>query len=152
MEERAIRDTFDSFLDDVVDLKELVENHYLDLSRRFERRVTALRNGRGAIDNAINIFSSSTAQRTNRIITLLTIISAVLMPMTAIFAFWGTNSVDLPLFTTRMFSVMWAAVAVTTVPIIVVLVRKGWLRQTCRAARTMCGRLAVGLSVYLMVG
>ena len=159
MEERAIVDTSRSFLKDIVALKELgfdlyqaidrhhavfdatlnpdfpfvagatVENHYRDLSQRFERRVAALSDGRAAINNAINIFSSSTAQRTNRIITLLTIISTVLMPMTAIFAFYGTNFEEPPLFTMRQFVLMWAVVLTTTVPIVVMLVRRGWLRQ-----------------------
>ena len=81
--------------------RELVENRRRDPTRRFERRVTALRNGREVINNAI-----------------------------ASFALYGMNVVNLPLFSTRMFAVMWAAVAVTTVPIIVVLLRNGWLRQT----------------------
>jgi magnesium transporter len=159
MEERAIVDTSRSFLSDIVALKELgfdlyqaidrhhavfdatlnpdfpfvagqmVENNYRDLSRRFDRRVAALSDGRAAINNAINIFTSSTAQRTNRIITLLTIISTVLMPMTAIFAFYGTNFEEPPLFTMRQFILMWAVVLATTVPIVVMLVRRGWLRQ-----------------------
>ena len=159
MEERAIRDTSEAFLDDLVDLKELgfdlsqtvdrhhavfdamlnpdfpfvagevVENHYRDLSRRFERRVSALKGGRDAINNALSIFSSSTAYRTNRIITLLTVISTVLMPMNVIFAFFGTNFVDLPLFTTPAFVIMWAAVVVVTALIVALLAKRGWLRD-----------------------
>jgi len=35
---------------------EIVENHYRDLTRRFERWVSALRSGREAINNAVSIF------------------------------------------------------------------------------------------------
>lgn len=159
MEERAIRDTSDTFLDDLVDLKELafdlgqtvdrhhavfdamlnpdfpfvsgeiVEGHYRDLARRFDRRVSAIRDGRAAINNALNIFASSTAYRTNRIITLLTIISTVFIPMTVIFSFFGTNFGGIPLFTDRAFVVMWAIVVGVTAPILILLGRRGWLRQ-----------------------
>lgn len=159
MEERAIRDTSESFLDDLVDLKELgfdlsqavdrhhavfdamlnpdfpfvageiVENHYRDLARRFERRVTAIRRGREAINNALGIFTSSTAHRTNRILMLLTMVSTILLPVTVIFSFFGTNFVDLPLFTTPMFILMWASVLAVILSILALFARSGMLRR-----------------------
>lgn len=159
MEERAIRDTSESFLDNLIDLKELafdlsqvvdrhhaifdamlnpdfpfvageiVEQHYRDLSRRFERRVIAIQEGRGSINNAFTIFSSSTAYRTNRIVLLLTMVSTVLLPITVIFSFFGTNFVDLPLFTTPMFMAMWAVVLGITTVIVTLFARGGMFRR-----------------------
>lgn len=156
-EARAIGDPSSSFLDDLVDLKELafdvfqtvdrhhavfdallnpdvpfvsgetVEGHYRDLSRRFERRVTALRSGREAVNNAVGIFSSSTALRTNRIIVLLTMVSTVLLPITVVFSFFGTNFVDLPFCTTPMFVLMWAVIASVTALILALFGRAGVL-------------------------
>jgi len=56
-------------------------------------------------------------------------VSTVLLPMTVVFSFFGTNFVDLPLFTTPMFVLMWSVVTVVTATILTLFVRSGMLRK-----------------------
>lgn len=114
MQQQALRDTSDRFLEDLLHLKrflfalaqlaeahrtvfqaflrpdftyvagEDVEVYFRDLDARLERLTAQLSGGREEITSAFDIYVSHVAHRTNHVIRILTIVSAVLLPVTVI--------------------------------------------------------------------
>ncbi|GAC1320246.1 MAG: hypothetical protein NVS2B16_08400 [Chloroflexota bacterium] len=121
MEERALRDTSDHFLEELLRFKRYaftlghladqhrevfaaflrpdfawvsgdeVEIYFRDLQGRLARLLSALQSAREAINGAFEIYVSHMAHRTNQVIKVLTMVSTVLLPTTVIIALFGTN-------------------------------------------------------------
>ncbi|HEX8918051.1 MAG TPA: magnesium transporter CorA family protein [Chloroflexota bacterium] len=124
MEERALVDTSDAFLHDLLHLKryafalsQLVDQHhsvfaaflrpdfpfvseegvgayYRDLEGRLTRLTGTLRAAGASVNGAFDIYVSHVTHRTNQIIRVLTIVSTVLLPLTVILGFFGTSFTD----------------------------------------------------------
>ena len=121
MEERALRDTSDRFLEDLVRFKryafalsqladqhrdvvaaflrpdfhwvsgEEVEEYFDDLQARLTRLLDLLLAARDAVNGSFEIYVSHMAHRTNQVIRLLTIVSVVLFTASIIVSIFGTT-------------------------------------------------------------
>ncbi len=121
MEERALRDTSDRFLEDLVRFKryafalsqladqhrdvvvaflrpdfhwvsdEEVKEYYEDLLTRLTRLLDLLLAARDAVNGSFEIYVSHMAHRTNQVIRLLTIVSVVLFTASIIVSIFGTT-------------------------------------------------------------
>ncbi len=122
MEERALTDTSDAYLNDLLDFKryvfalsqlteqhreifsaflrpdfkwvsgEGVEVYFRDLEARLARVADALLGAKEATNGSFSIYVSHMSHRTNNIMKTLTIISAVLLPTSVIVGFFGVNN------------------------------------------------------------
>jgi len=121
MEERALHDTSDRFLEDLVRFKRYafalsqladqhrdvvsaflrpdfhwisgkgVEEYYEDLLARLTRLLDLLLAARDAVNGSFDIYVSHMAHRTNQVIRLLTIVSVVLFTASIIVSIFGTT-------------------------------------------------------------
>lgn len=121
MEERALRDTSDDFLSDLVALKrytfalsqlagqhrnvfeaflrpdfpftsgEGMDAYYRDLESRLARLLDSMAAAKDAVNGAFDIYVSHVSHRTNQVIKVLTIVSTTLLPITVILGFFGTG-------------------------------------------------------------
>ncbi len=123
MEERALLDTSDSFLTDLLHFKryafalsQLADQHrslfavflrpdfhyipeqdvmlyYRDLDTRFSRLTDTLRASKETVNGIFTIYVSHVSHRTNNVMKILTMVSTVLLPSTLILAFFSTDSI-----------------------------------------------------------
>jgi magnesium transporter len=121
MEERALHDSSDNFLEDLLQFKryafalsqladqhreifaaflrpdfswisgEEVEEYFEDLETRLVRLLDLLLSAKDAVNGAFEIYVSHMSHRTNQVIKLLTMVSTVLLPATLIIGIFGTN-------------------------------------------------------------
>jgi len=128
MEQRALTDSSESFLNDLLQLKRYVfalsrtvsqhrpvfaaflrpdfrfisggqiEPYFRDLEERLDRLVDLLLPAREEVNGAFEIYVSQVAHRTNGVMKLLTIVSTVLLPASLIVAFFGTSFEGLSLY------------------------------------------------------
>jgi magnesium transporter len=121
MEERALHDSSDHFLEDLLHFKryafalsqladqhrdifaaflrpdfswisgEEVEEYFDDLENRLVRLLDLLLGAKDAVNGAFEIYVSHMSHRTNQVIKLLTMVSTVLLPATLIIGIFGTN-------------------------------------------------------------
>ncbi len=124
MEERALTETSDTFLHDLVRFKRYafalsqladqhrpifdaflrpdfrwvegkdVEEYYRDLHERLGRLSDALQGDKDAVNGAFDIYVSHMSHRTNNIMKTLTIVATVLLPASVILGFFGTNNIQ----------------------------------------------------------
>lgn len=66
-------------------------HRFADLTRRLETAVGSIDSTRSAITGSLDVFMSRTAQRTNEVMKVLTLVSAVLLPSTVIAGVMGMN-------------------------------------------------------------
>jgi magnesium transporter len=104
-----------------------MEGYFAELNERFCSVAASFADARQEIVGAFEIYMSSVAHRTNGIVKILTMISILVLPATAIFGFFGTNFVQLPFFGTVGFIVMFALLVILTVTQIMIFRRKGWM-------------------------
>jgi magnesium transporter len=162
MEERALRDMTDDFLDDLLQLKRavfafgrLVDQHrevfaaflrpefetvagqgmgpyFRDLEERLLYLIGRLAAAKASVDGAFNIYVSHMSHRTNEIMRLLTIVSTVLLPAALIIGFFGTQFEGVPLYTSVAFVAMLSLVVLVTGAILAAFYRRGWITWTRR--------------------
>jgi magnesium transporter len=106
---------------------EPMEGYFAELSSRFTAVATAFAGARQEILGTFEIYMSSVAHRTNRIMKTLTIISILVLPATAIFGFFGTNFVQLPFFGTAGFIAMLLMLFLLTAGQLMLFRTRGWL-------------------------
>lgn len=124
MEERALSDTSDSFLEDLLRFKRYafalsqlaeqhrpifeaflradfpwvagddIEEYYSDLQDRLTRLSDALVSAKEAVNGAFDIYVSQMSHRTNNIMKVLTIVSTILLPASVILGFFGTSNLQ----------------------------------------------------------
>jgi magnesium transporter len=156
MEERALADTSDRFLQDLLRFKRYafalsqlanqhreifiafvrpdfpfvsgdeVDVYFRDLEGRLSRLVDTLFAARDAVNSAFDIYVSHVAHRTNAVMKVLTMVSTVLLPVTVIVALFSTNIQGVPLDQPWDFPLMIAAMVVVSVAILIAFRRKGW--------------------------
>lgn len=98
------------------------------VAEHFERAVTAVENGREQLIGSFDVYMTRTAQRTNEIVKVLTIVSVFLLPSTVIGGFMGMNlkapySNDDP----RMFWLVVGLIAIVAIGTFVTLRLRRWL-------------------------
>ncbi len=71
-------------------------NHYVDLHEHIDRITRSAALQLSKLDYLYNFHSARTNERMNRLIYLLTIISAIFLPLNLMVGFFGMNTSDLP--------------------------------------------------------
>jgi magnesium transporter len=157
MEERALTDTSDRFLRDLRRFKryafvlsrlaeqhravfaaflrpdfpfaaaEEVDVHFRDLEARLARVVDGLSAAKEAVNGAFDIYVSHVSHRTNAVMKTLTMLSGVLLPITVLLGFFGTNFTDIPMYTPGSFAGMVLAMVLLPAVTVALFRRRGWL-------------------------
>lgn len=156
MEERALKDTSDAFLDDLLRLKRYsfavgrlmdhheeifsaflrpdftfvsgdeVEPYFRDLDGRLARLLDRIRDAKEAVNGAFDIYVSHVSHRTNQVMKVLTLVSTVLLPASIILGLFGTNFQDVPLYGPIDFVVMLGLIVLVSAVILLAFRRRGW--------------------------
>jgi magnesium/cobalt transport protein CorA len=101
--------------------------HFRALVARLEGAISSVENTRELLIGSFDIFMSTTGQRTNDVMRLLTIISVILLPAVVLAGVMGMNF-QLPIFQDlTMFWVVMGAMILIAVVVLVVARRQHWL-------------------------
>ena len=114
------------------DFEALAETHaagrFQLVAERFDRAVDAIENARDQVVGAFDIHLARTAQRTNDIVRILTIVSAVLLPCSLLAALLSMNVLPpLPTEDVGVFWVIVGAIAVFATIVLAMARRAAWL-------------------------
>ncbi len=159
MEERALTESSDAVLEDLLRQKRVVfalyrlasqhrasleaflrpdfpfvggddiDPYFRDLDERLGRLLDALTAAKESINSAFDIYVSQVSHRTNDIMKVLTIASVTLLPASVILGFWGTSFEEPRINTTVGFFAMVALIVLTTAGSLLLFARRGWLRR-----------------------
>ena len=157
MEVRALTDSSDALLEDLLHLKrfafalyrlagqhratleaflrpdfplvggDVIEPYFRDLDERLGRLLDALGAAKESVNGSFDLYVSQVAHRTNDIMKILTIVSVTLLPASVILGFFGTEFQSPRINTTGGFIVMIALIVLTTVGSLVLFARRGWI-------------------------
>jgi magnesium transporter len=157
MEERALRDTSDSFLEDLLELKRFVfalgrltgqhrevfaaflrpefpfvdseemQPYFRDLEARLDRLLDQLTTDKDAIHGASDLYVSQVGHRSNQVMQLLTVVSTLLLPPTLILAFFSTGFQFRAMYSWFAFVVMLAIVLAICTLLLAMFYRRGWI-------------------------
>jgi magnesium transporter len=157
MEERALTDTSDTYLEDLLHFKryvfalsqlaghhrevfaaflrpdfgyvsgEGVEPYFRDLEDRLVRQLDELKAEKDAVNGAFNIYVSHVSHRTNYIMKVLTIVSVTVLPATVIIGIFSTDIQGLPLYKPIDFVLMLLAMVLVSGALVFYFHRRGWL-------------------------
>lgn len=157
LEERALTDASDEFLEDLLHLKRVVfatrrlaaqhrplleaflrpdfplvggdeiEPYLRDLEERLDRVLDALDAARDGVNGTFDLYVSRVAHQTNSIVTVLTVVSATLLPASVILGFFGTSFQDPTISTRTGFLVMVMLLVMTTGGTLLLFHRWGWV-------------------------
>ncbi len=157
MEERALRDTSDAFLGDLLQFKRFAfalsrladqhrevfaaflrpdftfvsgdetEPYFRDLQERLARLLDQSLAAREAVNGAFDIYVSQMSHRTNQIMKILTIVSTALLPASVILALFSASFEGLPNYGPVALVAMIATTVVFTMAITLAIRRRGWL-------------------------
>jgi magnesium transporter len=164
MEERALTDSSDALLEDLLHLKrfafaiyrlasqhratleaflrpdfplvggEVIEPYFRDLDVRLGRLLDALDAAKESVNGSFDLYVSQVAHRTNDIMKILTIVSVTLLPASVILGFFGTNFESPRIGTTGGFIVMIALILLTTAGSLVLFTRRGWIGGSAKGS------------------
>jgi Mg2+ and Co2+ transporter CorA len=114
------------------DFEAIAETHaagrFQLVADRFDRAVDAIENARDQVVGAFDIHLARTAQRTNDIVRILTIVSAVLLPCSLVAALLSMNVLTpLPMDDKSVFWIIVVAIAVFATAVLAVARRAAWL-------------------------
>ncbi len=145
MEERALRDTSDRYLEDLIRFKrytfalaqlaeqhravfaaylrpdfpwvagEEVEDYFEDLEGRLARLLDALADNREAVNGSFEIYVSQMAHRTNAVIRTLTLVSTVLFSTSIVISLFGSTIQGLVTDTTKPIGFLVMVACIATV-------------------------------------
>jgi magnesium transporter len=164
MEERALTDSSDALLEDLLHLKrfafavyrlasqhratleallrpdfplvggDVIEPYFRDLDVRLGRLLDALEAAKESVNGSFDLYVSQVAHRTNDIMKILTIVSVTLLPASVILGFFGTNFESPRIGTTSGFIVMMALIVLTTAGSLVLFARRGWFGGSAKGS------------------
>lgn len=157
IEERALRETTDTFLEDLLRFKrygsalselaaehqevfaafvrpdfhwvagEQVEESFRDLNARLARLLTTLTAVRDAANGALDIHVSHVAHRTNQVIKVLTMASIVLFLASVLIALFGSNLQSIAVSGSLVFGIMVLTILLSVGATFIVFHWRGWL-------------------------
>lgn len=78
------------------DTEDFAINHYMDLHEHLERTLHSAKLQLSKLDYLYNFHNAQTNERMNHLIYLLTIISAIFLPLNLVVGFFGMNTSGLP--------------------------------------------------------
>src|SRR5215212_5636687 len=170
MEERALTDSSDALLEDLLHLKrfafavsrlasqhratleaflrpdfplvggDVIEPYFRDLDVRLGRLLDALDAAKESVNGSFDLYVSQVAHRTNDIMKILTIVSVTLLPATVILGFFGTNFESPPIHTTGGFIVMIGLIMLTTAGSLLLFTRRGWIGGSAKGSPASTGQ------------
>lgn len=157
IEERALVDGSDAFLEDLLALKqhvfavnrlagqhraviegflrpdfplaggEKIKPYFRDLDERLGHLLDRLEATKESVNGAFDLYVSQISRRTNDIMKVLAIVSTVLLPTSVILAFFGTSLLPSQIETEAWFLVMIALILLVTVCVLMLFRRWGWI-------------------------
>lgn len=149
MEERALMDTSDGFLTDLLHFKryafaltQLADQHraifavflrpdfhyipeqeivlyYRDLDARLSRLIDLLRAAKESVNGIFDIYVSHVSHHTNNVIKILTMVSTILLPATLIFTFFSTDNIQDIPFFTHRIGFLLMVVSVISISVMI---------------------------------
>ena len=170
MEERALTDSSDALLEDLLQLKrfafalyrlagqhratleaflrpdfplvggDVIEPYFRDLDERLGRLLDALGAAKESVNGSFDLYVSQVAHRTNDIMKILTIVSVTLLPASVILGFFGTSFESPQINTTGGFIVMMALIVLTTAGSLVLFARRGWIGGSAKGSPASTAR------------
>jgi magnesium transporter len=162
MEVRALTDSSDALLEDLLHLKrfafavyrlasqhratleaflrpdfplvggDVIEPYFRDLDVRLGRLLDALDAAKESVNGSFDLYVSQVAHRTNDIMKVLTIVSVTLLPASVVLGFFGTSFESPRINTTAGFIVMIALIMLTTAGSLVLFARRGWIGKSTK--------------------
>lgn len=165
LEERALTDASDEFLEELLRLKRFVfathrlaaqhrplleaflrpdfplvggdaiEPYLRDLEVRLDRVLDALDAARDGVNGTFDLYVSRVAHQTNGIMKVLTIVSVLLLPATVILGFFGTSFQEPSITSEAGFVVMILLIVLTTGGALLLFHRWGWIGGQQRSRR-----------------
>jgi magnesium transporter len=157
IEERALTDESDAFLDDLLAMKRRVfavfrlagkhrsimegflrpdfplaggattQPYFRDLYDRLEHLMERLEAAKESINGAFDLYVSQVSRRTNDIMKVLAIVSTIVLPSSVILAFFGTSFNSLPIDTGSGFVVMMVSIVLITMIVLYLFFHWGWI-------------------------
>ncbi len=88
--------TMDKMIEYYTDTKNFPINHYMDLHEHLERTLHSAKLQLSKLDYLYNFHSAQTNEKMNHLIYILTIISAIFLPLNLVVGFFGMNTSGLP--------------------------------------------------------
>lgn len=88
--------TMDKMIEYYTDNKKFPINHYMDLHEHLERTLSSAKLQLSKLDYLYNFHHAQTNERMNHLIYILTIISAIFLPLNLVVGFFGMNTSGLP--------------------------------------------------------
>lgn len=101
--------------------------YFRDIYDHVTRCHETIEETQGLVESAMDAYQSAVSNRTNEIITRLTIFSVIFLPLSFVTGFFGQNFTDLPIGSTALFWAMLGVTVLLPVGLIVWFRRKGWL-------------------------
>jgi len=157
MEERALRDTSDYFLEDLLELKRYVfalgrltgqhrevfgaflrpefpfvaseemRPYFRDLEARLDRLLDQLTTDKDAIHGASDLYVSQVGHRSTRVMQLLTVVSTVFLPAALILEFFSTGFEFRSMYSGLGFFAMIVTVLLVSGTLLTMFYRRGWV-------------------------
>jgi len=157
MEQRALRDTSDHYLEDLIRFKRYafalaqlaeqhrgvvaaylrpdfawvagaeVEDYFEDLEGRLARLLDALADNREAVNGSFEIYVSQTTHRTNQVIKVLTMVSTVLFTSSVLISLFGTTIQGLSSNAPTGFVLMLLCITAISAATLWAFRRRGWI-------------------------
>lgn len=107
-------------------LSERSATYFRDVYDHVLRCAEEIDEAQGLVGNAMDAYHSSVTNRTNEIITKLTVFSAVFLPLGFITGFWGQNFVELPVDHTIFFYITLGLTFALPIGLLTYFRKSGW--------------------------
>ncbi len=88
--------TIGDFIEYYKDVAEFPMNHYIDIHEHLERTMRSATLQLSKLDYLYSFHSAKSNERMNRLLYILTIISAIFLPLNLVVGFFGMNTSNLP--------------------------------------------------------
>jgi magnesium transporter len=120
--------TLDDFIEYYKDLDEFPINNYMDIHEHLERTMRSATLQLSKLDYLYSFYNAKSNDKMNKMIFILTIISAIFLPLNLAVGFFGMNTSGLP-FTGGSYGTIYAILLMFSLGIITFLVVQLWRKK-----------------------